>query len=132
MVPLPTSTKTGKQVDWVSQILRSWPSGFGERAALSALDAFIVEGMRCYEKDRGFADGRAVSRLSPYLHFGQLSPRLMVTSCAAWSEIAHGECTIISAHLIQRVRSLTELIGGALSCWPCLTQLPSTWYRTAP
>jgi len=81
MVPLPQWERPDgrrEEVDWVSQILRSWPSGFGEVAALAALDRFLMEGLRRYEKERGYADGRAVARLSPYLHFGQLSPRLMV------------------------------------------------------
>ncbi len=35
-------------------------------------------GFRNYEAARQFADARAVSRLSPFLHFGQLSPRLVI------------------------------------------------------
>jgi len=35
-------------------------------------------GFRNYEASRQFADARAVSRLSPFLHFGQLSPRLVI------------------------------------------------------
>lgn len=35
-------------------------------------------GLGRYERDRGFADGRCVTRLSPFLHWGQLSPRLML------------------------------------------------------
>ena len=35
-------------------------------------------GLSHYEVERQYADGRAVSRLSPYLHFGQLSPRLVM------------------------------------------------------
>lgn len=37
----------------------------------------FLPGLQRYEADRGYADGRCVSRLSPFLHWGQLSPRLM-------------------------------------------------------
>jgi len=80
MVPLPLRSSTGRPIDWTSQILASWPGGFGEAAASSALDAFLsTGGMSRYESDRSFADGRAVSKLSPFLHFGQLSPRVMAS-----------------------------------------------------
>lgn len=36
-----------------------------------------ANGLKQYEQQRGLADGRAVSRLSPYLRSGQLSPRLL-------------------------------------------------------
>lgn len=60
------------------QILSSWR--FDEQYALDSLDRFIAQCLRSYEKDRGYADGRCVTRLSPYLHFGQLSPRVMVSA----------------------------------------------------
>jgi deoxyribodipyrimidine photolyase len=48
-----------------------------EGEALLMLDTFTAQGLGRYEEERGFIDGRAVSRLSPYLHFGMLSPRLL-------------------------------------------------------
>jgi deoxyribodipyrimidine photolyase len=46
---------------------------------LKLLDDFLSAsgGLRRYESQRSYADGRAVSRLSPYLRNGQLSVRLM-------------------------------------------------------
>jgi deoxyribodipyrimidine photolyase len=37
----------------------------------------MSEGLQNYEGQRQYADARAVSRLSPYLRFGQLSARLL-------------------------------------------------------
>ena len=54
---------------------RSWE--FGEEAALQLMERFLSSDLDRYEKMRGRADDEAVSRLSPYLHFGVLSVREM-------------------------------------------------------
>lgn len=54
-----------------------------EAAAVRQLDRFLVEGLPNYETSRGLATGSAVSRLSPYLHFGQISPRWVMARLAA-------------------------------------------------
>jgi deoxyribodipyrimidine photo-lyase len=56
-------------------ILQAWD--ISEAGALRALDQFMSEGLAKYEGQRQYADARAVSRLSPYLRFGQLSARLL-------------------------------------------------------
>jgi deoxyribodipyrimidine photo-lyase len=45
----------------------------GEVAAQAALEGFIAERLTGYANKRGFPDVDHQSRLSPYLHFGQLS-----------------------------------------------------------
>jgi hypothetical protein len=62
-------------IDWAAPIQSTWE--VSEAAAISMLDTFIADGMRRYELERSFADARGVSKISPYLHFGQLSPRLV-------------------------------------------------------
>jgi deoxyribodipyrimidine photo-lyase len=49
-----------------------------EAAALQQLERFLATGLSSYESERGRATGVAVSRLSPYIHFGQISPRLVM------------------------------------------------------
>lgn len=61
--------------DWGAPIRQAWRAD--ESEALHLLDEFLSRGLSQYETRRGVADGGAVSRLSPYLHWGQLSPRLM-------------------------------------------------------
>lgn len=46
----------------------------GTTAARRRLRAFLARGLRGYAGERAGADLEAVSRLSPYLHFGQISP----------------------------------------------------------
>jgi deoxyribodipyrimidine photo-lyase len=46
----------------------------GERAARKRLDDFIKNDLRDYEIQRNHPETRGTSRLSPYLHFGNISP----------------------------------------------------------
>jgi deoxyribodipyrimidine photolyase len=64
-------------VDWGATIRASWD--ISERGALHLLTTFLSSstGLSAYESARSYADGRSVSKLSPYLHLGQLSARLM-------------------------------------------------------
>jgi len=47
----------------------------GERAGRASLKAFLADGVAGYERGRDAIGHPGVSRLSPYLHFGCLSPR---------------------------------------------------------
>jgi len=70
----------GTVVDWGAGVVAAWPGGMGEAAGLAALEHFVGGGgFASYEARRHLADGSGVARISPYLHFGQLSPR----HCAA-------------------------------------------------
>jgi deoxyribodipyrimidine photo-lyase len=51
------------------------PARGGETAARQALDAFLTGPVDDYANGHNTLTGRSVSRLSPYLHFGCLSPR---------------------------------------------------------
>jgi len=68
----------GKTVDWGKKILCAWPN-IGEDSAHVALSRFISctkAGLTAYEKKRSRADIKtSSSRLSPYLRFGEISPR---------------------------------------------------------
>ena len=46
----------------------------GEAGALEALSTFLADGLATYAKDRDFPDRPASSRLSPHLHWGEISP----------------------------------------------------------
>ncbi len=59
--------------DWAVGLRGTWrPS---EANAYAALTTFIEKGLPCYEDGRDKPDRECVSLLSPYLHFGELSPR---------------------------------------------------------
>jgi hypothetical protein len=71
----PEAAAAGAVAGWGAPIASAWDAS--ERGALRLLDDFIARGLQRYEAQRSFADGRAVSRLSPYLRWGQLSARLV-------------------------------------------------------
>ena len=66
-------TAGGEPIDWAAGIRASWQ--FGETAAIDIFEGFCQAGLQQYESKRQLADASAVSRLSPYIHFGVLSPR---------------------------------------------------------
>lgn len=57
---------------WYDGIAESWTPG--EAGALERLERFLDEGIRNYKEDRNRPDLENVSRLSPHLHFGEISP----------------------------------------------------------
>lgn len=46
----------------------------GEGAARAVLEDFVKDGLRRYGAERGKPEAKAASHMSPYLHFGQISP----------------------------------------------------------
>ncbi|MEC7734220.1 MAG: deoxyribodipyrimidine photo-lyase, partial [Chloroflexota bacterium] len=61
------------KVPWDKKIFSSW--GIGERSAHKNLTEFLTKGIKNYKKGRDDPSGLNVSKLSPYLHFGEISPR---------------------------------------------------------
>lgn len=60
------------RIRWDKQLEPHW--SIGEKAAMERLYAFLDEGIRHYKEGRNFPARPYVSRLSPYLHFGEISP----------------------------------------------------------
>ncbi len=59
----------------------NWATGFdmwtpGEEGARAAFRRFLPE-VAAYDQERNFPSRRGVSRLSPHLHFGEISPRTL-------------------------------------------------------
>lgn len=65
---------------------RGWDLGFwqhwqpGEAGAAELLDAFIDGALHGYKEQRNFPDRTGTSKLSPHLHFGEISPRRIVAA----------------------------------------------------
>ena len=53
----------------------------GETQALKYLDYFVKTHLSSYEQNRNNANLNATSNLSPYLHFGHISPVLIAVTC---------------------------------------------------
>jgi deoxyribodipyrimidine photo-lyase len=65
--------------DWAVRFGAHWSPG--ERGAWKRLREFLAEGLPEYDELRNRPDMAAVSRLSPHLHFGEISPRQI------WAEV---------------------------------------------
>jgi deoxyribodipyrimidine photo-lyase len=59
--------------DWAGGLRIAWRRG--EAAGLAALDAFVATALADYATRRDAPDAAGTSRLSPYLRFGNISPR---------------------------------------------------------
>nr|BDH80343.1 cryptochrome-6 [Xenopus tropicalis] len=68
--------KDGTLIDWAVTIRESWD--FSEDGAYTCLANFLQDGVKHYEKESGRADKPYTSHISPYLHFGQISPRTVL------------------------------------------------------
>eukprot|EP00892_Ulva_mutabilis_P003954 jgi/Ulvmu1/1930/UM012_0090.1 len=77
----PPTRADGSVADWGASIREVWD--ISEAAALNLLEDFIACKLEIYESSRALARGDAVSRLSPYLHFGMISPRTVMARLAA-------------------------------------------------
>lgn len=66
--------------NWQRRMLADWQ--IGEAAAHQKLDAFCASMLDNYRKGRDFPALASTSRLSPHLHFGEISPR------QAWHQVA--------------------------------------------
>ena len=60
------------KINWYSKMQEIWT--IDETAANSYLDSFLAQGIASYREGRNFPSKSHVSRLSPYLHFGLISP----------------------------------------------------------
>lgn len=75
----------------------SWASGFesrwtpGELAARTRLERFVGEAVEHYQSARDRPDRHGSSRLSPHLHFGELSPAQVVRALDDAGELPQGQ-----------------------------------------
>jgi deoxyribodipyrimidine photo-lyase len=57
---------------WYMQMEETWETG--EKAAYEKLENFLHDGLVDYKEGRNFPIKQKISRLSPHLHFGEISP----------------------------------------------------------
>ena len=75
-------------VDWTSGLRSSWEPG--EAGATKVLRRFLEHALEDYPKGRDFPALQGTSRLSPHLHFGEISPRQVWEACAGQRNAASG------------------------------------------
>ena len=78
---VPCCHKDGEQINWSVGITNFWT--MTEKGALSSLDSFLKENngsrMKSFDSnERHRADKKSTAVISPYVRFGQLSPRYIV------------------------------------------------------
>jgi deoxyribodipyrimidine photo-lyase len=78
--PLEALNLLPKKPNWARGWERLWTPG--EHGGLASFDQFISDGIERYNECRDRLDTNGTSRLSPHLHWGEISPRQI------WSRIA--------------------------------------------
>jgi len=64
---------------WAGGLRTAWRPG--EHSARASLEAFLAERLAGYDVERNRPDRNGTSRLSPHLHFGEISPRQVWHAC---------------------------------------------------
>jgi deoxyribodipyrimidine photo-lyase len=70
------------RISWDTGMTRVWRPG--ERGAAKRLDAFLDGPVKRYGEARNLPADAGTSRLSPHLHFGEISPRQVWHAAPAW------------------------------------------------
>lgn len=106
----------------------NWAVGFqdawqpGEQGALKALEIFLSQALQTYSEDRNRPDKLGTSRLSPHLHFGEISPaqcwRATMAYCAMHKGLDKGLETFLK-EIVWR-----EFSYSLLFHWPDLPEQP--------
>ena len=77
------------KISWLAKLESYWQ--IGEKAAHTRLDSFLESGLDGYKDGRNFPAKKNVSRLSPYLHFGEISPHYIWYKAHSTQSLNHNE-----------------------------------------
>lgn len=75
------------KIKWYKNFEKIWQPG--ENGAFIALDKFLAKGLKGYKELRNRADLEYSSKLSPHLHFGEISPNIIWHNIRSYSQ-KHG------------------------------------------
>ncbi|WP_367197456.1 deoxyribodipyrimidine photo-lyase [Amorphus sp. 3PC139-8] len=85
--------------DWAGGLRETWTPGEAEADAV--LDRFLDKNLTRYKPERDFAANDVTSRLSPYLRFGEISPRTVWARTDAAVATAGNDAARASAEKFQ-------------------------------
>lgn len=90
--PFPTidSLNLLPKVLWHESMMQHWE--VGELAAIKRLKTFIKKGLLDYSEGRNFPAKEAISRLSPHLHWGEISPHQIWYDIKKLPSSQHTDC----------------------------------------
>ncbi len=106
--------------DWAGGLRAEWQPG--ETGAAKRLDAFLGTGLEGYATQRDRPDIAGTSQLSPYLHFGEVSPR----QCWHALDAARQREPSVAAGAASFLRELgwREFSVHLLHNWPSIPEAP--------
>ncbi|UCD28025.1 MAG: deoxyribodipyrimidine photo-lyase [Planctomycetota bacterium] len=110
------------RLDWAAGIRSTWK--VDEQFAREQLSAFIKEHLSEYQSDRDRPDLMGTSRMSPYLHWGQISPRRIWYMIAQKIKNKRGTKFRSSAHAYLRQLGWREFAYHLLYHYPHTTERP--------
>lgn len=87
------------RINWTQSIAALWK--VGEVAAQKKLTLFLEQHLLDYKKNRDYPDKPHLSRLSPHLHFGEISPQQIWYSAQSQQQIRGMETDI--AHFLREI-----------------------------
>ncbi len=111
-----------KLVHWPKTIFSEWL--VGETHALEALEKFLEGGLHCYHIKRDFPAADATSCLSPYLHFGEISPRRLWNMVLDQTRTNSDQTSIIQADAFLRQLGWREFAHAILYHYPSIVDQP--------
>ena len=88
------------KIDWAAGIRKTWTPG--SNGANQELRRFLKTTASDYEDTRDLPATRGTSRLSPHLHFGEISPRLIWHKLTKWGEAASNDAKPYLRQLVWR------------------------------
>ena len=83
--------------NWESKILSQW--NVGEYASIEIMKSFYLNGVKDYSEGRNFPIKKNVSRLSPYLHWGQISPNILWYALEDLKNIRENDIEVFKSEL---------------------------------
>ncbi|MBX5452833.1 MAG: DNA photolyase family protein [Acidobacteriia bacterium] len=98
--------------NWAGGLQAAWQPG--EAGARARLDAFLAKALDHYESERDRPDHAGTSRLSPHLHWGEISPR----------QVWHAAKTHPNAKAFLRQLGWREFSYHLLFAFPSLPEEP--------
>lgn len=107
--------------DWAAGIRAAWKPG--EEGARKALEAFLDESLGQYPEMRDVPGTSGTSRLSPHLHFGEISPR------SVWHEVRAHSSLIQRAGLVRGEEAFLRQLAWREFAHHLLFHFPETTER---
>lgn len=124
--PLPSKTESlplnqlhlNPQINWDTGLRKSWQPG--SRQAIKQLNNFLNNSLSRYSENRDRTDWEGTSRLSPYLHFGEISPLRI------WQECQKLEIDAAQPGLITQSEAYLRQLGWREFAYHLLIHFPQT------